>query len=85
MKTVAVTIKLELEVPDNWELVASSEGVEVLSLGNGQYLDLTFEPMVAEDIEGTWTNAVDDEFMNDLLDRVVSEDVTYEVCSAAAS
>lgn len=81
MKTLAVTIKLELEVPDEWELVASSEGVEVIGMGGGRFLDLTFEPMVTEDIEGTWTNSVDDEFMDALLDMVVSEDVRYEVAS----
>lgn len=79
MKNLAVTIQLELEVPDDWELVKTSEGVDVLRMGSGQYLDLTFEPMVVDDIEGTWTNEVDDEFMNSLLDMVVSEDVSYEL------
>lgn len=79
MKTIAVTIKLELEVPDEWEVVKTSEGVDVISMGEGQYLDLTFEPMVTEDIEGTWTNSLEDGFMNDLLDKVVSEDVAYKV------
>ena len=79
MKNVAVTIKLELEVPDDWELVKTSDGIDVLSMGNGQYLDLTFEPMVTDDIEGTWTNTVDDGFIDSLLDMVVSEDVSYTV------
>jgi len=79
MKSISVTIKLELEVPDDWEMAQTSEGVDVLSMGNGQYLDLTFEPMVTSDVEGTWTNSVDEEFMNSLLDMVVSEDVTYEM------
>lgn len=83
MKTISVSIKLELEVPDDWELVESSEGIDVISMGNGQYLDLTFEPMVTDDIEGTWTNSVEDEFMNGLLDMVVSEEVTYGVSATA--
>jgi len=82
MKTIAVTIKLELEVPDAWELVKTSDGIDVLSMGNGQYLDLTFEPMVTEDIEGTWTNSLDEGFMDALLERVVSEDVTYKLTGA---
>jgi len=82
MKTIAVTIKLELEVPDAWELVKTSDGIDVLSMGNGQYLDLTFEPMVTEDIEGTWTNSLDEGFMDALLERVVSEDVTYKLTEA---
>jgi len=79
MKNIVVTIKLELEVPDEWELVKSSDGVEVLRMGNGQFLDLTFEPMVTEDLEGTWTNTVADGFIDELLDMVVSEDVIYEI------
>ena len=79
MKKLAVTIKLELEVPDQWELVQTAEGIEVLDIGNGQYLDLTFEPMVADEIEGTWSNSVDDDFMEALMDMVESEDVAYEV------
>lgn len=79
MKNIAVTINLELEVPDDWELVKTSDGIEVLSVGNNQYLDLTFEPLVTEDIEGTWTNTADQSFLNALLDMVVTEEVTYEV------
>lgn len=79
MKKLAVTISLELEVPDQWELVQTAEGIEVLDIGNGQYLDLTFEPMVADEIEGTWSNSVDDDFMEALMDMVESEDVAYEV------
>lgn len=79
MKNVVVTIKLEMEVPDDWELTKTSDGIDILSMGNGQYLDLTFEPMVTDDIEGSWTNEVDEGFMDALMDMVVSEDVTYKL------
>lgn len=79
MKSLSVTIKLELLVPDEWELVKTAEGAEVLKMEDGHYLDLTFEPMVAADIEDTWTNAVDEVFMGELLNMVESEDVTYEL------
>lgn len=79
MKTLSVTIKLELQVPDEWELVKTEEGAEVLKMEDGHYLDLTFEPMVAADMEDTWTNAVDEKFMDELLNMVESEDVTYEL------
>jgi len=79
MKNVTVTIKLEMEVPDDWELAKTSDGVDILSMGNGQYLDLTFEPMVTDDVEGTWTNDVEEGFIDSLMDMVVSEDVTYTV------
>jgi hypothetical protein len=79
MKSITVAIKLELEVPDDWEVVKTSDGIEVLSMGNSRYLDLTFAPMVTEDMEGTWVNSVDEGFMNALLDMVVTEDVSYEI------
>jgi hypothetical protein len=79
MKKLAVTIKLELVIPDDWELVQTSEGVEVLKMSESQFLDLTFEPMVTDDKEGQWSNAVDDDFMDNLLDMVETEDVTYKI------
>lgn len=84
MKNVTVTIKLEMEVPDDWELAKTSDGIDILSMGNGQYLDLTFEPMVTDDIEGTWTNEVDEGFMDTLMDMVVSEDVVYQLTASPA-
>lgn len=82
MQKLAVTIKLELEVPDEWEVVQTSDGIDVLHIGNNQYLDLTFEPMVTDDINGTWSNSVDDDFMNSLIDMVESEDVTYKTITS---
>lgn len=79
MKTVNVTLKLQLSLPDDWELVKTSDGVEILRMADGRYLDLTFEPLVTDDPEGTWTNDVDNEFLNDLLDMVEAEDVTYQL------
>ena len=43
MKKLHVTIKLEMSVPDEWELVETSEGTPVLSLPNGQFLDMAIE------------------------------------------
>ena len=43
MKKLNVTIKLEMSVPDDWELAETSEGTHVLKLPNGQFLDLTIE------------------------------------------
>ena len=80
-KRLAVTITLELEVPNDWELVKTSDGIEVLKIGDDQYLDLTFEPMVTNEIEGQWTNAVTDDFMDELMDMVETEDVSYELSS----
>ena len=78
MKKLNVTIRLEMSVPDDWELVTTSEGGDVLKLPNKQFLDLSIEPLFATDPEQTWSSAETQDAMNDILDMVESEDVVYE-------
>lgn len=78
MKKLNITIALEMSVPDDWELVQTSEGGQVLKLPNQQYLDLAIEPLFASDPEETWSSTEDDDALNDILDMVESEVVTYE-------
>jgi hypothetical protein len=78
MKKLKVTIKLEMSVPDDWELAETSEGGQVLKLPNGQFLDIAIEPLFADDPEQTWSSTNDDDLLNDFLDRVEAEDVAYE-------
>ena len=49
MKKLHVTLKLEMSVPDDWELVETSEGTPVLKLPNGQFMDMAVEPLFASD------------------------------------
>ena len=35
--------------------------------------------MVTSDVEGSWTNNVSDEFMDELMDMVEAESVAYEL------
>ena len=78
MKKLNVTIQLEMSVPDEWELAHTSEGTPVLKLPNGQFMDIAIEPLFASDPEETWSNTENDDVLNDILDMVESEDVTYE-------
>jgi hypothetical protein len=78
MKKLNVTITLEMSVPDDWELVQTSEGGQVLKLPNQQFLDLAIEPLFATDPEDTWSSTEDDDALNDILDMVESEVVNYE-------
>lgn len=78
MKKLNVTIRLEMSVPDDWELVTTSEGGDVLKLPNKQFLDLAIEPLFATDPEQTWSSAETQDAMHDILDMVESEDVVYE-------
>jgi hypothetical protein len=78
MKKLKVTIQLEMSVPDDWEVVSTSEGTPVLKLPNSQYLDLAIEPLFASDPEDTWASADTEDALLDILDMVDSEEVSYE-------
>ena len=78
MKKLKVTIKLEMWVPDDWEVVHTSEDTPVLKLPNGQFLDLAIEPLFATDPEDLWTGAEDDSALHAVLDMVEIEEVLYE-------
>jgi hypothetical protein len=78
MKKLNVIIKLEMSVPDDWELVETSEGTPVLKLADGQFLDIAVEPLFASDPEETWSSTEDEGVLNDILDMVESEAVAYE-------
>ena len=78
MKKLKVTIVLEMSVPDDWQLADTSEGTPVLQLPNGVFMDIAIEPLFASDPEETWSSTDDDDTLNDILDMVESEAVTYE-------
>lgn len=78
MKTLNVTITLDMSVPDDWELVQTSEGTPVLKLPDGQFMDIAIEPLFATDPEETWSSTEDENTLNDILDMVENEEVRYE-------
>ena len=81
MKKLNVTIQLQLSVPDDWELIETSEGTPVIQLpsqnGVGRFMDIAIEPLFATDPEDTWSSTLNDDELNDVLDMVESEEVTY--------
>jgi hypothetical protein len=78
MKKLKVTIQLQMEVPDDWALFTTSEGTSVLQLSDGQFMDIAIEPLFTSDPEDTWSSTDDEGTLNDILDMVESEEVTYE-------
>ena len=78
MKKLNVTIQLEMSVPDDWSLVETSEGTPVLQLPDGTFMDLAIEPLFATDPEDLWSSTESEDELNDVLDMVESEAVTYE-------
>ena len=81
MKKLNITIKLEMSVPDDWELVETSEGTPVIKLPDGQFLDIAIEPLFATNPEETWSSTEDEDVLNDILDMVDSEAVAYAFVS----
>jgi len=61
MKKLNITITLGMEVPDHWEVIKDEDGIDVIDLGDGLYLDLTFTPMLTDD------NSKDAEWINDYV------------------
>lgn len=80
MKKLKVTIKLEMEIPDDWELVKHPCGNQALKIGESEFLDMTFLPMVTHSAtdDAEWTDTYSDEFANEVLDMVQAEDVTMK-------
>ena len=61
MKKLNITITLGMEVPDHWEVIKDEDGIDVIDLGDGLYLDLTFTSMLTDD------NSKDAEWINDYV------------------
>ncbi|MDI1270841.1 MAG: hypothetical protein PSV40_17285 [Polaromonas sp.] len=78
MKKLNVTIQLEMSVPDDWELAETSEGTPVLKMPDGRFMDLAIEPLFATNPDETWSSTEDEDQLNDILDMVESEGVSYE-------
>ena len=78
MKKLNVTIQVEMSVPDDWELSDTSEGTPVIKLPDGKFMDIAIEPLFANDPEDLWSSTEDEEVLDDILDMVESEKVTYE-------
>ena len=79
MKKLIVTIKLEMEVPDDWAVEKTDNGIDILRIGEGQFLDMSAETLVSADKDGTWTTDYDDDFANRIFDMVSSEEISYEL------
>jgi hypothetical protein len=81
MKKLAITIQIEMSVPDDWEVVDTSEGTPVLKMSDGQYMDVAIEPLFATDPEDTWSTTDDEDALEDIMDMVESEAVSYAFVS----
>lgn len=79
MKKLTVTIRMEMEVPDTWSVEKTSDGIDILKIADGRYLDMSAEPLIAVDKDGTWSTDYDDDFANHIYDMVSTEDISYDL------
>lgn len=71
MKKLRLTIKAELDIPDEWELVTHDDNITVIDMGNGKFLDFDLLPMVAYSREeGAIWNTVPQELDAEIMDMV---------------
>ena len=78
MKKLNITIQLEMTVPDDWQLVETSEGTPVIQIADNKFLDLAIEPLFANDPEDMWSSSENEDELNEVLEMVESEEVAYE-------
>ena len=79
MKKLTVTIRMEMGVPDTWSVEKTSDGIDILKIADGRYLDMSAEPLIADDKDGTWSTDYDDDFANQIYDMVSTEDISYDL------
>ncbi|MGZ8252122.1 MAG: hypothetical protein ACXW1P_06815 [Methylophilaceae bacterium] len=80
MKKLQVTIKAELQIPEDWELVDHEDGIKVLDLGDGTFVDFDLLPMVAASLEeGAIWNSASQELDAEVVDMVISMETTMKL------
>jgi hypothetical protein len=81
MKKLLVTIKLEMEIPDDWELVEHPDEIQALKMDDGNYMYMSFLPMLTKQfVEGSeWSSECTDEFSDEVLNMVLEEDVIMKL------
>ncbi len=84
MKKVKVTIKLLMEVPDNWKVIKTPHGVPAFDMGDGKFLDMSFSTMITSETgeDATWTDAYDDEYIDNIMEMVTECNTKIKEISA---
>ncbi|MGQ3090809.1 MAG: hypothetical protein ACT6RZ_10985 [Methylophilus sp.] len=77
MKKLIVTIQVELDIPDTWDLVEHPDQVQAIKMDDGQYMHMSFLPMMTRDFneDAEWSSECSDEFTESVLDMVADEEV----------
>ncbi|MCX7185810.1 MAG: hypothetical protein NTW57_00965 [Methylophilales bacterium] len=81
MKKLQVTITLDMDIPEDWELVEHPDGVPVLTVGNGRYMYMSFLPMFTKGLEAEsdWTSVCSEKFAAEVVEMVQGEEVEMKL------
>jgi hypothetical protein len=79
MQYLTLTIRAELEVPDDWELVDHPSGMQVLKIGE-QFVDFDLTPLATKSVDpdAEWSDR-DTELVNEVIDTIVDMDTELEI------
>lgn len=79
MKKLTVNIRAELEIPDDWEVVEHSNGIQVLKVGD-KYVDFDIAPLatMAEGEDAIWSDE-DEVLTASVLEAVTGLDTSLEI------
>jgi hypothetical protein len=77
MRKLLVTIQVELDIPDTWNLVEHPDQVQAIKMDDGQYMHMSFLPMMTRDFaeNAEWSSECAEEFTEKVLDMVADEEV----------
>ncbi len=77
MKKLLVTVQLEMDVPDTWNLVEHPDDVQAIKLEDGRFMYMSFLPMFTTDANAgaEWSSECTDAFSDEILDMVADEEV----------
>ncbi|MBU0751536.1 MAG: hypothetical protein KJ787_10255 [Gammaproteobacteria bacterium] len=78
MKKLVLQLHVEMEVPDDWELIEHS-GVQVLKIGD-RFVDFDIAPLATTSMEpdATWSDE-DQQLTEEILDTVTELDAEMEI------
>ena len=81
MKKLLVTIKLEMEIPEDWELVEHPDEIQAVKIADDSYMYMSFLPMLSKQFKqgSEWSSECSDEFSDEVLDMVTDEDVMMKL------
>jgi hypothetical protein len=81
MKKLSVTIQVEFEVPDSWELVQHPDNIQAIKLDNGYYMDMSYAPMLTKDFSAgaQWTGECPYVFASELLNMIENEETSMKL------